>query len=167
MRSGRDGRFVVTTGAWGRDWRVSVTYRRGTPGADLLFYNPTSGAWQTATNDGAGRFARRTGRWVPGLEIHATDLDGDGRDDVFGYNPADGQWLTALAADQFAVTGGDAWIPGASVATGDLNGDGRSDIVLYDPVTGLWLQAISVGPGGFIYSSGSGLPGAALIGRPR
>jgi hypothetical protein len=167
MRSGRDGRFVVTTSVWGRDWRVSVTHRRGTPSADLLFYNPTSGAWQTAINDGTGRFARRTGRWVPGLEIHATDLDGDGRDDIVGYNPTDGQWVTALAADQFAVTGGDAWLAGASVATGDLNGDGRSDIVLYDPGTGLWLQAISVGPGGFIYSSGSGLPGASLIGRPR
>jgi hypothetical protein len=105
--------------------------------------------------------------WVPGLEIHATDLDGDGRDDIVGYNPTDGQWLTALAAEQFAVTGGDAWSAGASVATGDLNGDGRSDVVFYDPGTGLWLQAISVGPGAFIYSSGSALPGASLIGRPR
>jgi len=54
-----------------------------------------------------------------------------------------------------------------SVATGDLDGDGRGDVVLYDPVTGLWFECLTVGPGVFTYRTGTWLPGATLIGRPR
>ena len=72
----RDGRFTATTSEWGRGWRVTTLGGKTT--VDLLFYNPTSGAWQAATNDGLGHFTMRTGTWTPGLEIHAIDLDGDG-----------------------------------------------------------------------------------------
>ena len=71
-----------------------------------------------------------------------------------------------MSPGRFAVTSS-VWTPGWTVATGDVNGDGRGDVVLYDPATGVWFQSVTVGPGVFAYGSGSWLPGATLIGRPR
>ena len=65
-----------------------------------------------------------------------------------------------------AVAGG-AWTPGLSIATGDVNGDGRGDVVLYDAGTGLWFEGMTVSPGVFAFGSGTWLPGASLVGRPR
>lgn len=162
------GRFAqaVTSGEPG--WRVTVGRFGGRVGADLFFYNPDTGAWRLAVNDGRSLVATRTGIWKAGLELHALDVDGDGRDDLFGYNAERGEWMTASAGAQGRWTlASGVWTPGWSIGTGDLDGDGRDDLVLLDSAGGIVFECTTMSPGVMVFESRSWPNGGALVGRPR
>ena len=161
------GQFQTVEADWDAARRAVVANLDG-PSAEVILYDPATGAWQIRAANRIGLPVVATGSWLPGLTLHVADFNADGVDDVFGYDPDTGQWLIAVTRGlgQFDVQA-DFWALGWMVATGDLNGDGRADVLLFDPATGIWFKSLTQDPGVFEYWSGTWMPGSVLLGRLR
>ncbi|MBI3264644.1 MAG: VCBS repeat-containing protein [Acidobacteria bacterium] len=161
----------AAAGSWGSGWTVQPADFDGVRLSDFgnrltdfFLYNPSTGAWRKAVNNGAGGFTYFSSTWSPGWQVFIVDFNGDGRSDVFLYNFANGQWFrcTTVGEGDFAYVAG-SWSPHWRIHPVDLDGNGRTDLFLYDAGTGQWFQAIDNGSGGFNYVAGSWSPGWEII----
>ncbi|MBI1875206.1 MAG: hypothetical protein HYS05_15140 [Acidobacteria bacterium] len=64
--------FSYLSGACSTGGQVFVTDFNSDRSSDVLFYNPTTGAYSKMPNTGAGTFSTATGTWSAGLTIVAS-----------------------------------------------------------------------------------------------
>lgn len=124
--------------------------------ADVLTFNPASGAFTMKLSDGNGGFTSTGNWWSPGWVVTPANFNQDGLTDAFLINPSSGHWFKMLntGGTGFTAEGSGFWWPGWQRFVADLDGDGVSDVFLWDPNSGTWFKCLSTA-GGFTYIQGS------------
>ncbi len=146
---------------------------------DIGIFQPASGDWRVALNNGSNEFVRELGpydgAWIDNWEDGAAwsavplvaKLNTDGWKDIMIFQPSSGDWRVALnnGDDEFVRAEGpyeDAWIDNWEDGTwgtyvpmpGKFNGDDLSDIMIYEPETGEWRVAFHNGSDEFVRETG-------------
>ena len=107
--------------------------------ADLVGYEPATGAVQVALSTGSG-FAEsaKWTEWSPAYPFQLADVNGDGRADLVGYNAEKHDVQVGLSTGGgFAPsTKWTEWSPAYPFTLADVNGDGRADLVGYNAAKG-------------------------------
>jgi hypothetical protein len=80
----------ISGGLWADGWTISSGDFNGDGLRDLLLYNPASGQFFKALNQGNGQFTFFGYFWASGWTPTIGDFDGDGKSDVLLYNRSSG-----------------------------------------------------------------------------
>jgi Peptidase family M23 len=169
------------------DYQLLVGDFSGDGYSDLCLYQPSTGNWYVAYNQG-GYFQQSDGpgtggAWLTGWGSGSGyiplvgDFSGDGVADIALYYPSLGRWFVAY--NQSSTNGGfqqhngpatnNSWITGWATEDGngyrpyaaDVSGDGYADIIAYSPLYGRWFVAYNEG-GYFQNASGPATNGSWL-----
>lgn len=163
MKIGVPGAFSTwNSGLWATGWIVRKARFNTDAFDDLFFYNPASGLFYKALNQGDGTLALFGYNWATGGTPVVGDWNGDGLSDVLLYNQTSGAWFRGMSSSgsaDFVYTPG-LWAPGWSIYTGDFDGSGTEDLFLYnrngaaDANSGKWFRVMTLADGSFAYIAG-------------
>lgn len=150
--------FSYYKGEWAAGWDVYPVKLNDDDLVDLLLFNPSSGNWMWAVNNGnAGFTFPASGRWAGATHVYTGDFNADGRSDALAYDARSGSWAQAMNTRTGFTMRTGTLAPGLDATVGDLDADGDADVFVYSAASGGWA---------FVISEGSGDSGGRLTAGP-
>lgn len=127
----------------------------GTPGAEILEWDSSTGNWSATSYAGRVFKSSGVGQWNKNAnwtDFVKGDFWGLGREAVAARSETTGEWwITWSVGSGVSTSRLKSWAPGtyADTIAADLNNDGRTDILSRNVATGVWYQLLTL-PGGAV-----------------